>query len=181
MAVVKADAYGHGADRVAVAAVEAGATWLGVALVEEGVALRMRTSAPILVLSEVPPGSEMRALQTGLTPSLYTDGGLERLAAAAEGRSLGVHVKVDTGMHRVGVWPPEETVAFLSRVHDAGLSVEGLWTHFAKSEEDERTTTEQLERFRAVIVAARAAGFAPGGSTRRTAAARSATRTPRST
>jgi alanine racemase len=161
MAVVKADAYGHGADRVAVAAVEAGATWLGVALVEEGVDLRMRTSAPILVLSEVPPGSEMRALQTGLTPSLYTDGGLERLAAAAEGRSLGVHVKVDTGMHRVGVWPPEETVAFLSRVHDAGLSVEGLWTHFAKSEEDERTTTDQLERFRAVIDAARAAGFAP--------------------
>ncbi|MGZ4131937.1 MAG: alanine racemase [Actinomycetota bacterium] len=161
MAVVKADAYGHGAAPVAVAALEAGATWLGVALVEEGDALRACTSAPILVLSELPPGSESHALQAGLTPSLYTEDGLKRLAAVAEGRPVGVHVKVDTGMHRVGVWPPEDAVAYLSRVREAGLSVEGLWTHFAKSEEDVLTTAGQLERFRAVIESARAAGSAP--------------------
>ena len=79
MAVVKADAYGHGDVPVARAALEGGATWLGVALVEEGLRLREAgIEAPILVLSEFPPGAEADALAAGLTPTLYTDAGLAR-------------------------------------------------------------------------------------------------------
>src|SRR5262245_21938433 len=87
MAVVKANGYGHGAVAVAGAALEAGATWLGVALVEEGLRLRdAGIEAPVLVLTEFPPGAERAALGAGLTPTAYTDGGLDRLADAAEGR-----------------------------------------------------------------------------------------------
>ena len=122
MAVVKADAYGHGDVAVARAALEGGATWIGVALVEEGLRLRDDgVDAPILVLSEFPPGSEAAALSAKLTPSLYSEAALERLAAAVAGRDVGVHVKVDTGMHRVGVYPPEATRAFVDRVASAGL------------------------------------------------------------
>lgn len=162
MAVVKANAYGHGDAAVAAAALEAGATWIGVALVEEGVALRMAgIDAPILILSECPPGGEAVALAHRLTPTVYTDGGLERLAAAARG-AVGVHVKIDTGMHRVGVWPPEDTPAFVDRVVAAGLELEGLWTHFARSEEDELTTKEQLARFLSVMDDVRSAGHEVG-------------------
>src|SRR5262249_18235792 len=86
MAVVKANGYGHGDVPVARAAVDAGATWLGVALVEEGLALRLAgIETPILVLSEVPPGSEAVALAHRLTPTLATPEGLGRLATAARG------------------------------------------------------------------------------------------------
>ena len=159
MAVVKADAYGHGAAPVARAALAAGATWCGVALVEEGLELRAAgIEAPILVLSEFPPGVEAVALAHRLTPSLYSTEGLARLAPVARG-SVGVHVKVDTGMHRVGVWPPEDLVPYLRAVTDAGLRIEGIWTHLAKSEDDPETTRAQLARFDDVLAAAGAAGF----------------------
>ena len=161
MAVVKADAYGHGAVPVARAALAAGATWCGVALVEEGLELRAAgIEAPILVLSEFPPGAEAVALAHRLTPSLYSHEGLARLAPVARG-PVGVHVKVDTGMHRVGVWPPEDLVPYLRAVTEAGLRVEGIWTHLAKSEDDVETTRIQLARFDAALAAADAAGFAP--------------------
>jgi alanine racemase len=161
MAVVKANAYGHGDVKVARAALEAGATWLGVALVEEGLGLRAAgIEAPVLVLSELPSGSEQAALDAGLTPSLYTDDGLIRLAAVAAGREVGVHVKIDTGMHRAGVYPPEATVAFPSGWL-ARDRPDGLWTHFASSAEDEETTRRQLDRFLSVVEDARASGFVP--------------------
>jgi alanine racemase len=162
MAVVKANAYGHGDVEVAGAALEAGATWLGVALVEEGLGLRSAgIDAPVLVLSELPPGSERAALDARLTPAVYTEGGLARLVAASPAPRLGVHVKVDTGMHRAGVWPPEDAAAFAGRVAAAGLDVDGLWTHLARSEEDAETTRAQLDRFRSAAAAVRAAGIAP--------------------
>ena len=161
MAVVKADAYGHGDAVVARAALEGGASWLGVALVEEGQGLRAAgIDAPILVLSEFPPGSEAEALEAGLTPTLYSTGGLERLAAAAP-PGTPVQVKVDTGMHRVGVFPPEAAPAFAGEVALAGLRLEGLWTHFARSEEDEATTRDQLALFRRVVDEVKAAGHVP--------------------
>jgi alanine racemase len=162
MAVVKADAYGHGDVAVAGAAVEAGATWIGVALVEEGLRLREAgIEAPILVLSEFPPGSEPAAITAGLTPTLYSDAALARLSEAAVGADVGVHVKVDTGMHRVGVYPPEVTTAFVDRVVSRGLRLEGLWTHYASSSEDEKTTLVQLECFLGVVADVRAAGHQP--------------------
>jgi alanine racemase len=161
MAVVKANGYGHGGVPVARAALEGGATWLGVALVEEGLALRMAgIEAPILVLSEVPLGSEAIALAHRLTPTLYTREGLDRLADVARGR-VGVHVKVDSGMHRVGVWPPDDVPGFVRQVADAGLDVDGVFTHLARSEDDEVTTKLQLERFGAAVDAVRAVGIDP--------------------
>lgn len=148
-AVVKADGYGHGAAEVATVAIEAGATWAAVALVEEGLALRERGfAAPILVLSEFPPGSAKEALASGLTPSVYSTPGLADLseAAGALGRLVGVHLKVDTGMHRLGMWPPSAAAAFAREVVRAGFELEGLWTHFAASESDDEGTRGQLRR-----------------------------------
>ena len=161
MAVVKANGYGHGDVEVARAAIEAGATWCGVALVEEGLRLRAAgIEAPILVLSELPAGSEAVALAHRLTPTVYSDDGLGRLAEAARG-SVPVHVKIDTGMHRVGVWPPEDAAGFARRAQDAGLEVQGLFTHFAKSEDDDLTTKEQLSWFLEAADGVRAAGVTP--------------------
>jgi alanine racemase len=147
LAVVKGDGYGHGDVPVARAALEAGASRLGVALVEEGVRLRDHgISAPIHVLSEFPPGSEKDALAAGLTPTVYTPEGLDALVEASEtlDRAVGVHLKLDTGMHRVGLWPTSEATAFARKVVDAGLVVEGLWTHFAVAEDDPEATRGQL-------------------------------------
>jgi len=162
MAVVKANGYGHGDVEVARAALGAGATWVGVALAEEGVRLRdAGIDVPVLVLSELPAGSERIALAAGLSPTLCSDAALGRLAEAAGGNDVGVHVKIDTGMHRAGVYPPEATVPFVGRVAAAGLRVEALWTHFASSAEDEKTTLSQLETFLSVVVDVRAAGHRP--------------------
>ncbi|HZD80788.1 MAG TPA: alanine racemase [Actinomycetota bacterium] len=164
MAVLKADGYGHGDAAVARGALDAGATWLGVALVEEGILLREAgVDARILVLSEFPPGSEKEALSHGLTPSVYTEEGLAALAQAARafGEPLGVHVKVDTGMHRVGRWPPRSVPGFARAVRAAGLGLEGLWTHFACAESDRAGTLSQLERLLEVDRAVRADGPGP--------------------
>jgi alanine racemase len=161
MAVVKANAYGHGDVAVATAALEAGATWVGVALVEEGLALRAAgLEAPILVLSECPPGSEAVALAHRLTPTLASEGALARVADVARG-AIAVHVKVDTGMHRIGIWPPARVADYVERVVAAGLQVEGLWTHFARSDDDEATTLRQLERFRDVADQVKRIGVEP--------------------
>jgi alanine racemase len=162
MAVVKSNGYGHGAVPVARAALSAGAEWLGVALVEEGIALRdAGIDAPVLVLSEFPPGSEKDAVEAGLTPTVYTDAGAEAVLAASQalGATVGVHVKIDTGMHRVGVYPPEGAVELCRRITVGGGELEGLWTHFARSEEDEKTTRTQLGLFLDVCEAARAEGY----------------------
>jgi alanine racemase len=164
LAVVKADGYGHGDLPVARAALEAGASWIGVALVEEGLGLRERgIRAPILVLSECPPGSEKEALAAELTPTVYSPEGLAGLteAARALGRSVGVHLKVDTGMHRVGLWPPSAAPGFAREIASAGLGLKGVWTHFAASEEDDAGTREQLRLLLEVRDALRADGLRP--------------------
>jgi alanine racemase len=151
MAVVKANAYGHGDVPIARAALEAGATWLGVAAIEEGIRLRNAgVEAPILVLTEFPRGAERDGLDAGLTPTVYTEEGLRALVAASRG-PIGVHVKLDTGMHRVGL-PPERAEDFVRGLTAEGLEVEGLWTHFAKAEDvGDSLTARQLEDFMAVV------------------------------
>jgi alanine racemase len=161
-AVVKASGYGHGAVAVARAALEGGASWLAVALVEEGEMLRRHdVAAPILVLSEPPVEAMDDVVALGLTPTLYTEQGVEAAAkAVASGGAppLAVHVKVDTGMHRVGA-PPETAVAVARAVADRPeLTFGGLWTHFAVADEPGHPFTgEQAERFDAVV--ARLAGM----------------------
>jgi alanine racemase len=114
----------------------------------------------VLILSELPAGAERAALDAKLTSTLYTQEGLIRLSEAAPCRDIGVHVKVDTGMHRYGVGP-EGTVAFVERVVASGLRFEALWTHFASSAEDEKLTRGQLERFLSVVDDVRDAGYRP--------------------
>ena len=155
LAVVKADGYGHGAVATGRAAVEAGAAMLGVALVEEGVELREAgIDAPILVLSEPVAAAATTVVAAGLTPAVYTAAGIEALAKAVVERDaapLPVHLKVDTGMHRVGAAP--EAAHALADLVDAHreLRLEGLWTHLAVADEpDNLYTAEQLRQFEAV-------------------------------
>lgn len=165
MAVVKADAYGHGAVPVARAAVDAGAAWLGVALVEEGVELRSGgLEVPVMVLSEPPPGAAPVVVDRGLTPVVYTRAGIEALAAAAaaRGERLGVHLKVDTGMRRVGCAPAEACGLAAAIAGEPSLALEGVCTHLAVADEPGHPfTTEQLARFDAVLADLAAAGIRP--------------------
>ena len=154
-AVVKANGYGHGAVQVATAALAGGATGLCVAIVDEGVALRRAgITAPILLLSEQPP--ELADLIVGyqLTPTVTTTRGAAVLAAsaAAADQTIKVHIKVDTGMHRVGV-APNETVSLASFVSSyESLTIEGVYTHFAVADDPSHVANaSQLSAFNAVL------------------------------
>ena len=166
MAVVKADAYGHGAVQVAEAALDAGAHALGVALVEEGVRLRdAGIDAPILVLSEPAPDAAAEVVARELTPVVYTEAGIDALAKAVTESGLspfGVHLKVDTGMHRVGA-AVNDVVSLARRVSEhRELGLEGVCTHFAVADEPDRSyTAEQLSRFSDVRSALAEAGIVP--------------------
>lgn len=151
--VVKADGYGHSAEPVARAALQGGAAWLAVALVEEGVALRdCGVDCPILVLSEPPPGAMAELVAAGLVPTVYSRSGVRALAEAAETARTVVdaHVKVDTGMHRVGADPDDAAEIVGAVVAASHLRFAGLWTHLAVADgvaaEDDAFTTLQLHR-----------------------------------
>lgn len=155
LATVKADAYGHGAVPVARTALGAGASWLGVAFVEEGIELRdAGIDAPVLLLSEPSPAAAATVVARRLTPFVYTPTGIDALAeaAAAAGTVLPVHLKVDTGMHRVGCHPAD-AVALAERVAAHGVLVlEGIATHLAVADESDRAYTDaQLDAFDAVV------------------------------
>ena len=166
LAVVKADAYGHGAVATSRAAIDAGAAMLGVALVEEGVALREAgIEAPILLLSEPVATAAEAVVQARLTPAVYTAAGIEALAkavAAAGTVPLPVHLKVDTGMHRVGAAPAAAVeLAELVAAHRE-LRFAGLWTHLAVADEpDNPYTAQQLDRFESVRARIAANGHRP--------------------
>ncbi|MDQ1480089.1 MAG: alanine racemase [Actinomycetota bacterium] len=168
LAVVKADGYGHGAVPVARAALEAGASGLGVALVEEGIELRAAgIAAPILVLSEPVPAAAPSVVTQLLTPVVYTLAGIDALAKAVADHDaheqLGVHLKVDTGMHRVGC-STDEAVELAAQVVDRPeLRLAGVCTHLAVADEpDNPYTEEQLASFEAVLGALRARGLPTG-------------------
>lgn len=146
-AVVKADAYGHGDIPVAEAAIRGGATYLAVALVEEGVRLREADiDVPILVLSE-PTIDEVGLIVThGLVPTAYRASFVDRLAeVAADATTVPypVHVKLDTGMHRVGA-PPVDAFEVARRIHaDDRLDLQGVYTHFPTADTDHEYTKRQ--------------------------------------
>lgn len=158
LAVVKADAYGHGAAHAARAFVEAGVFGLAVSLVEEGIELRAAgIAAPIVVLGGVPEGAEDAIVATGLRPVVWTRDHLDRLDAAVlrhAGGRVRVHVKVDTGMSRLGVLP-SDLPALLDRLRQARdtIVVEGLMTHFARAgdADGEAATRAQHEAFVACV------------------------------
>ncbi|MGI8778223.1 MAG: alanine racemase [Acidimicrobiales bacterium] len=139
-AVVKANGYGHGSAQAARAALDGGASSLGVALVEEGAELRREgVSAPILVLSEPPCDAMADVHALGLTPTLYTTAAVaaaaKAVASSPDRTPMAVHVKVDTGMHRVGASPAVAVAVALAVDRCAELVLDGLWTHFALADE----------------------------------------------
>jgi alanine racemase len=156
-AVVKAFAYGHGPVRVAEAALAGGAEWLAVATVEEGVQLRQAgITEPVLLLSEPPPQAMGDAVSWRLTPTLYTAVGVDAAAKAVAtyggNDALGVHIKVDTGMHRVGADPADAAGLAAAVDRSPELWLEGLCTHLAVADEpDNPFTAEQLGRFADVV------------------------------
>lgn len=165
LAVVKADAYGHGARGVAPALAGAGADQFGVALVGEGLDLRRYgIRQPIVVLGGVFPGEEAAILEHQLQPALYDLDMARRLDAAARaaGTCIPCHLKIDTGMGRLGFRPErlDEVLAVLQSL--PGVEVRGVISHLALADEPERPfTTTQIERFQVVVARIRAAGFAP--------------------
>lgn len=151
MAVVKANAYGHGDIEVSASALEAGADCLGVALVEEAVRLRNAGfECPLFVLFEPPRDAAALIIEHRLTCAVYTPEMAEALsgAAAAGGQKAHVHIKVDTGMRRVGVYPEDVGgfTALLARL--PGIVVDGIYTHFAMAADpSDRFTEKQVGLF----------------------------------
>ncbi|HET7501649.1 MAG TPA: alanine racemase [Kofleriaceae bacterium] len=165
-AVVKADGYGHGAIAVARALTAARAVaGFGVSLVEEGVALRdAGVVAPVLVMGPSQHGGEDDMVMAGLTPVIGCAEDLAALAAVARRRSrtFEAHLKVDTGMGRLGV-AIDEAAQLAAEAGRSGVSIVGLMTHFACADTDDPAdpgsmTREQLRRFREVDRAVTAAG-----------------------
>ncbi len=164
-AVVKANAYGHGASLVAPVALDAGADRLAVAAVNEGIELRQAgINAPILVMGYTPGWQAEALIQYDLTAALFDLDVAREFDAAAQslGRRITVHVKVDTGMRRLGLLP-EETPSFMAEVMQLpGLQVEGLYTHFSTADEaDKSYTGRQLDRLNGLLSTLTAQGRRP--------------------
>lgn len=165
-AVVKADGYGHGALGVARAALDAGAAMLAVARVHEAESLRAGgVDAPILLLSEPAPDELAAVADLGTAVVAYRGETIDALAdlAARRGTTLPIHLKVDTGMRRVGC-DPSDAVALAERIVTApGTALAGTMTHLAVADDPaSATTARQLDRFDEVLAAMAAAGVAPG-------------------
>jgi len=168
-AAVKADAYGHGALAIARASLDAGASCLGVATVQEGETLRQQgIAAPILLFSQPLPGEIPRIVENGLSP-LVSDGEFAAMlddAASRANTRLSVHLKIDTGMGRLGCTPGEAPALAGRLAGSAALEYAGTATHFAVSDsttpEDLAYTERQISLFRESLEGIRAAGLNPG-------------------
>lgn len=160
MAVVKADAYGHGAEAVANVALQNGAQALGVAIPEEGIALRRAgIAAPILVLGGIAPEAARDIVRHGLAQTVYDEATLRLLAKAAEseGRPAAIHIKVDSGMGRIGVRNAKALLALAERaLAEPGIVLEGVYTHFATADAQDTAYREaQHARFTEAVAALR--------------------------
>ncbi len=154
MAVVKADAYGHGMEEVAEVALKHGADWLGVTTLEEGIELRKAGfEASILLLGITDVDEAALVVEYNLVQTVCTDDLAEALSAAAEslGTKAVVHVKVDTGLSRFGVLP-EHAYEFVSRLKLLpGIELQGIFSHFASPYEEDAYNEHQLSVFMGVL------------------------------
>lgn len=152
-AVVKADAYGHGAVMIAPVLLASGVDFLGVSSVDEGLQLRENDiTAPILVLGAVPVWSFDRAAQNNISVSVFSDEHIEACRQTYEKLKIKpkVHVKIDTGMNRIGV-RPDKAVEFIEKIRACDfIELEGIFTHFATAE-TESYACEQYEQFKSVV------------------------------
>lgn len=155
MAVVKADAYGHGARRVSAAVIQAGADWLGVASLSEAIELRdYGINAPILILGATPPAYAKEVVEYGVIPAvfdIYLARAISAIAVKRGGKGK-VHIKIDTGMGRLGaLW--EEAPELIREVAGLpGIEIEGIFSHLATADESSKDYVRiQLNRFNRVL------------------------------
>ncbi|MCE7794144.1 alanine racemase [Salipaludibacillus sp. CUR1] len=155
MAVVKANAYGHGAEEVAREALSAGATYLGVAILDEAIALRKAgVDAPLLVLGLIRPEDVQKAAELDITITIFQKEWLDRAAGyLSEGDEVTCHIKFDSGMGRIGLRTREEKEELIKSFQAApNFKVEGLYTHLATADEIDLSYYEkQQQRFSHMI------------------------------
>jgi alanine racemase len=160
MAIVKADGYGHGSIPVARAALQGGAAWLGVARLEEGLELRQAGfQTPILLLGFLSNAQMDYAIQADLSITVWTSEQIEALELHAHRlqRSAHVHLKIDSGMGRIGAHPDDAKKLAQQLAQAKHLVWEGVFTHFARADESDPTPTQlQLERFQRALDTMRA-------------------------
>jgi alanine racemase len=171
LCIVKGNAYGHGGPPVTKALEKAGADWFGVTCTEEGIALRKAgVRKPILILTSFVPGEEKRLLEHNLTAVIHRCEQLSRLESAAARRGkkkVSFHLKIDSGMNRLGIVPSSVDCFARQLAKSRHLQLSGVMTHFASSEAFSdtvagRQTREQEERFFAALERLRALGIDPG-------------------
>jgi len=152
LAVVKADAYGHGAVEVSKVALYNGADWLGVATYDEGVQLRRHSIfAPILLLGYTPEARINEVILNELTQTVFSyDTALEFSEAAGKlNKKADIHIKIDTGMGRIGFFPDSRSLEIISKISELqNINISGIYTHFATADEKDKTFTyEQYKKF----------------------------------
>jgi alanine racemase len=154
MAVLKADAYGHGMVKVARTALNNGIAWIGVATLGEAITLRQAgIEIPILVMSYMPAWQAHEAILHNVRATIFNRELAQAFSRAAAdlNQTACVHVKVDTGMGRLGLLP-DDVIPFLQSIDLSGLKVEGMYTHFATADETDLShAQEQLRRFQALV------------------------------
>lgn len=163
LAVVKANAYGHGLIPVATTALKSGATWLGTALLEEAIELRTAGITAPTIAWLTPPGEDFsRAIELNIDLGISSLAVLQEVSQAAEklGTQARIHIEVDTGMTRGGFL--DEWSQLLAFLQTANAEVVGLWTHFARADEPTSDFTEiQLNNFEAKLAELKEAGIVP--------------------
>lgn len=164
-AVVKANAYGHGLIEVSQAVIKAGGEWLAVARFEEAAQLRRHwIMAPLLVLGYTPPEYAVEAAKENIRLTLFDSQTALQYSSLthARGMKVKVHIKINTGMNRLGI-SPQETVEFVRWVSGLpGIEIEGIFTHFARADEpDVDTTDRQIREFESALNSLNAAGMKP--------------------
>jgi len=164
LAVLKADAYGHGMVKVARTVLNNGAAWVGVATLGEAISLRQAgVDAPILVMSYMPGWQAHEAIMHDISATIFTPELARAFSQAAQdlNQDALVHVKVDSGMGRLGLLP-DEVIPFLQVINLPGLRVEGLYTHLATADETDLSyAREQLRRFDALLADLETANLRP--------------------
>lgn len=166
MAVVKANAYGHGAVECSRRLEAEGADWFAVALIEEAIELRNAgISKPILCLGGIWPGQEAALFEYSITPVIFRLGQWQSLekSALVAGKRLDVHLKIDTGMGRVGIRPDEleETIDELAKCPN--IRLDGVMTHFAVADDLEQSqfTDNQIDLLNRCVDRLTKSGFSP--------------------
>ncbi len=165
MAIVKANGYGHGAVPTAQAAIRGGATWFGVARIEEALELRTaHITQPVLVFGYTPPGKFRLAIENDISLTIWNQEQLKLASVAALQlkRKANIHLKVDTGMSRLGVQVEDGLKLAQQIVKTPAIEFEGIFTHFARADESDPTPTDiQEASFGDLIKKVRDCGITP--------------------